>query len=526
MIYHLRLKKAKKKIFRRPVSYKVGRYSGGPSLKHSKQAKQSYEKYIRKNHDANNPRASFDALDKQSKELLTEKQFNTGNLDKWIKFMKHIYDNNRDKVLVEAHGFWTPDPKKPHIKKSDDERNKIRDNHYKGKHNNVGGIDLHISNEMLSLINQELSKHGTIIGISFNELKNSIVLLTEPDENNQNTMMTVKGISLEHLAVALLITYSTNNQYEPSFSLDPYEPTNPSGPYMRKVYYPDEFLHEQLLQGTTFGEIMFEADWILKQLSLGLSVEQIEPTLKTKPMIYPNNLRETYGIKSLPEITIEQAPGADIRSTWHRLWIVNELILSTESSSEDQKNTAGSCLIFGNIKMNVKAKHMIINSQTGQLEDAPGADQQTAAHKFAEMMGNNYDSVANHFPILKQLKELTKCVALAKWLYLHNVPIDIDFLKELVNKSRTNYPNRVPSLTRIMETSVGNIIHKQSIFGGVTLKLSINPKKINSKTYHDIQQELDQSQVVVNLNTTGIKRGSTRIPTNINRDWLRKIFRF
>ncbi len=32
MTYHLRLKKATKKILRRPVSYKFGRYSGGPSL--------------------------------------------------------------------------------------------------------------------------------------------------------------------------------------------------------------------------------------------------------------------------------------------------------------------------------------------------------------------------------------------------------------------------------------------------------------------------------------------------------------
>jgi len=235
-------------------------------------------------------------------------------------------------------------------------------------------------------------------------------------------------------------------------------------------------------------------------------------------MIYPNNSCRTYGIKSLPEISLEQASEADISSTWHRLWIVNEVILSTESSFEDKTNTTGSCLVFGNIKMNVKAKHMIVNSQSGQLEDAPDTDEQTAAHTFAAMMGNNYDFIANHFPILKQLKELTKCVALAKWLYLHNVPIDIELLKGIVNKNRTNYSSRVPSLTRMMETSVGNTIHKQSIFGGVTLKLSVNPKVISSKTYHDIQQNLDQRQIVVNLNSVGVKAVAISLPFHYNKE--------
>jgi len=501
-----------------PTTDQIEKLLNDDLVKHSKQAKKVYEEYIRKNYDANNPRASFDMLDKKSKELLIEKQFNSGNLKQWPKMMKYVYDNDRDKALIEARGKYTPDPKYPHIKKWDDRRNNIRENYFREKHDNVGGIDLYVSSGMLSIINQELSKHQSIIGISFNELTNSMVLLTEPEENNQDTMINVKGILLEHLAVALLITYSTNNQYEPSFSLDPWEQTNPSGPYMRKVYYPDEFLHEQLLQGTTFGEIMFEADWILKQLSLGLSVEQIEPVLKTQPMIYPNNSCRTYGIKSLPEISLEQASEADISSTWHRLWIVNEVILSTESSFEDKTNTTGSCLVFGNIKMNVKAKHMIVNSQSGQLEDAPDTDEQTAAHTFAAMMGNNYDFIANHFPILKQLKELTKCVALAKWLYLHNVPIDIELLKGIVNKNRTNYSSRVPSLTRMMETSVGNTIHKQSIFGGVTLKLSVNPKVISSKTYHDIQQNLDQRQIVVNLNSVGVKAVAISLPFHYNKE--------
>jgi hypothetical protein len=58
-----------------------------------------------------------------------------------------------------------------------------------------------------------------------------------------------------------------------SFSLDPLVPSNPEGPFQKKVVWPDnELSGHELLAGTEFAEIMFEADWIMKQLSLGIDV--------------------------------------------------------------------------------------------------------------------------------------------------------------------------------------------------------------------------------------------------------------
>ena len=99
-----------------PTTDQIEKLLNDDLVKHSKQAKKVYEEYIRKNYDANNPRASFDMLDKKSKELLIEKQFNSGNLKQWPKMMKYVYDNDRDKALIEARGKYTPDPKYPHIK--------------------------------------------------------------------------------------------------------------------------------------------------------------------------------------------------------------------------------------------------------------------------------------------------------------------------------------------------------------------------------------------------------------------------
>lgn len=474
-------------------------------VNHSRLVKDAYNKYIRTTYESQDQNL-FDSLDQKMKLLLIEKFYNGGTIDGWPKMLKHIHDKNPEAALIEARGKWR---RKGEAPQWDTRRNNIRENYFKKENTNVGGVDLHVNNEMLLSIDQQLSKCGIIVGISFNESRNSLVLLTATDENNNNPLITVKGVSLEHLAVGLLIVYSTSNQYEPSFSLDPWEATNPNGPYMRKVYYPDEFLHEQLLQGTTFGEIMFEADWILKQLSLGLEVEQIEPILKTKPMVYPDHLRNTYGVKPI------SVGDQNIKNRWYRLWIVNEVILSTQSNIESQKITSGSCLIFGDIKMNVKAKCMIISSQNGQLQDAcDDDDQQTEAYRFADAVGKNYDNVANHFPILNQLKELTKCVALAKWLYLHNVPIDMILLKDFVDKNRRIYPNKIPSLTHTTKTTVGNTIHTQTVFGGVTLKLSIDPSVINSRVYNDIQQQLDQRKMIINLNSSVSKALPIPLPFN------------
>ena len=43
-----------------------------------------------------------------------------------------------------------------------------------------------------------------------------------------------------------------------SFSLDPYDESNPNGDFLKKVFYPS------ILEGTYFGEILFEADFLLK----------------------------------------------------------------------------------------------------------------------------------------------------------------------------------------------------------------------------------------------------------------------
>lgn len=51
------------------------------------------------------------------------------------------------------------------------------------------------------------------------------------------------------MAIALKVYYDKQIKCKNiSFSLDPYEETNPDGPYMRKITYPDKLESKNLLK--------------------------------------------------------------------------------------------------------------------------------------------------------------------------------------------------------------------------------------------------------------------------------------
>ena len=75
----------------------------------------------------------------------------------------------------------------------------------------------------------------------------------------------ISGIDIEDLVVALYVFCHEQIKCKNiSFSLDPVDPKNPMGPFMKKVCWPDSVEGFNILAGTKFADIMFEADWIMK----------------------------------------------------------------------------------------------------------------------------------------------------------------------------------------------------------------------------------------------------------------------
>ena len=69
------------------------------------------------------------------------------------------------------------------------------------------------------------------------------------------------SVNLEYLLLALKVRRTA--QREPLFSLDPVDPHNLEKTPQKKVYEPS------WLAGTSVGDVMFQADYFLKELALG-----------------------------------------------------------------------------------------------------------------------------------------------------------------------------------------------------------------------------------------------------------------
>ena len=113
-------------------------------------------------------------------------------------------------------------------------------------------------------INQVIDPNLRISGIRFSEQSNICNMIV--NNSQKNTLVTKnEDINLNDLAVALLVYCDKNIECKNiSFSLDPAVPSNPEGPFQKKVVWPDNEAKRALIAGTQFSEIMFEADWIMK----------------------------------------------------------------------------------------------------------------------------------------------------------------------------------------------------------------------------------------------------------------------
>ena len=77
----------------------------------------------------------------------------------------------------------------------------------------------------------------------------------------QATLEPSAAVNLEYLLLALKVRKTASR--EPLFSLDPVDPQNLESSPQQKVYEP------KWLAGTSAGDVMFQADYFLKELALG-----------------------------------------------------------------------------------------------------------------------------------------------------------------------------------------------------------------------------------------------------------------
>jgi len=191
------------------------------------------------------------------------------------------------------------------------------------------------------------------------------------------------AINLEYLSLALKVRVQEGR--EPLFSLDPLDPSKMDS-MQKKVFEP------AWLAGTSIGEVMFQADYHLKELSMG---EYAQPVL---------------GMKSCFDYSDEEGHNQE--------WSAREWFVVRKAEihmSEDD-------VLVPFVKMGVEAREQVLKNNV--LEDAPITRGNHPLVKYAEAFTHNFDLIAERKSVIYHLRELAKASILAKYIVESGMRLD------------------------------------------------------------------------------------------------------
>ena len=221
------------------------------------------------------------------------------------------------------------------------------------------------------------------------------------------------SVDFDDLAVAVRSVYGLGSKspQNPGVSID-WNPANDQyvrdGKFEKLLPMPVRYLGET--EGTRFGYTMYEADRILKCLSMGIdnvSKKRMNPKVK--------------GYSSLPHRSAvsKDFPRLEI---FNRMWFQPKDI--SLSKSLDNKS-----FIFDKVEMQVLTESQIRNKISGHR----------VAEDFANHFTNHFDEFAIDYPILGELKRLGKITGIVKWIKDNSIPLDLTLFKNYTPKFGTYY---------------------------------------------------------------------------------------
>jgi hypothetical protein len=285
-------------------------------------------------------------------------------------------------------------------------------------------------------------------GVRLDPDHGAIVLIGDRD-------FVARGLRPRDLAMALWLVFGPQPQ-DPAFSLDPDNPHDPGGPWLRARYIPE------LLQGRSFGAEMFAADLRLKELSFQNRVTAAGKLEEWKSRVP--------GFESYAALAMKQSGGGG-SAQWSRFWIVADRVTARQ---------AGDTVLF-DARMAVKARREVPDpaSQTG-LRDVD-TDAASLEARWARLATEHYDQLAAESPVLSRVRELAVAIAVAKTLKQMGAKVDLACVAALVNGDGTYTISRINAFSVNWRTRAetpfrdGNRsgvrieTHELRLFGGVDL---------------------------------------------------------
>ena len=284
--------------------------------------------------------------------------------------------------------------------------------------------------------------------------------------------LTPGGVNLADLARALDLA---ERGEEVQFTLDPADPRNPSGPKLRAIYYPSDLI------GTGYGDSLFTADFFLKELSFHVLVDEtghvrqrttpVVPGFESEAEMVLNEWKAEPRAGGLPGTLGNSGRIADSAPRWARAWIIADTVILRRS---------GATIDF-NVKMAVNARRTMPDpAAPSGLKDIP-TDPDNVESRWARHATAHFSELAETIPSFHRLEEITKAIALAKFLKQQGVQIDRAQLRPYLAADRApaitgvdaiSFTHHRPYQIRT-ETSdqvvIVSVDHQLHLFGGVDL---------------------------------------------------------
>ncbi|NGX51272.1 MAG: tRNA(Glu)-specific nuclease WapA, partial [Chlamydiae bacterium] len=233
-------------------------------------------------------------------------------------------------------------------------------------------------------------------------------------------------------------------------------------------------------ENTRFGQVMFEADRVLKILSTGI-----------------DNYTGKRVTSSVPEYRTLQERRARGNSppsnTTCRLWFVPKKISLSESPD-------GTSMFFSEAQMEVLTESTL--RKKGVVEDR-------AAEKFARHFTRYYDQFSWEYPILLDLKRLGKITAIVKWIDEKNFPFDLSF-----------FQSYTPAYFETTKYSpiIANMVANQYLMGGVVYTLNEdNYRVLEDEQAEQIKEEILRQRPNDEASSWDCGRGFTAVARQIEK---------
>ncbi|CAE7499920.1 unnamed protein product, partial [Symbiodinium pilosum] len=255
------------------------------------------------------------------------------------------------------------------------------------------------------------------------------------------------AVNLEYLLLALKVRKTASR--EPLFSLDPVDPQNLEKTPQKKVYEPS------WLAGTSVGDVMFQADYFLKELALG---EYDMPVVGMLSVFDWSEMKDK-----------------------DKSWAGREWFVVKKAEIRMSEDNA----LIPHVKMGVEAREQVVTKKG--LEDAPVTLPHHPLKKFADAFTRNFDLIAERKSVVFHLRELAKASIMAKYLIDSKARLDPTWYKladEIVKSTEPEPYPQIPQLWnmrgnsriklkegRLVDMVTGGQSNLQAIYGGVEFGL-------------------------------------------------------